>query len=469
MSLFSALSSATAGLRTVQANVKLVSDNIARADDPTRTRHTTTQIVDGSGQVVMTEYRREVDKALRAQVEDLNARDGFSSTQAGYMQQLGDLMRTTNGKPQLNSYAETFQAAWKTLETSPENETAQYQLVQAADNFAREIQRVSKGVEEMQQSMTNDLRTSVDRVNQLLKDISSINDNIVSLKGYGSAANEVADKRDGLIRELSTYMSVRTVERPDGRLALFSPTGLALVDAEPAKLSFDGGNINLETGNHITPVSDSMQQGKIGALFSMLKDGSKASPATKAGAEPTAEIIRKLRSQLDAFAKEFVGETKPGQPTSFRDAYNGAKPLKEGEEPTLFFEGTDRFTIGVSANLLENRTKIKQSAISPVVAAMNSVGRNLTADGLKLEDTSYSGMASAITGGWMAAAKTVNDMSAQNKESKQILEERYHSKTGVNIDEEIANLQQLQTSYAASARVMQVASAMFDALEAVVR
>lgn len=118
---------------------------------------------------------------------------------------------------------------------------------------------------------------------------------------------------------------------------------------------------------------------------------------------------------------------------------------------------------------MNNEAKIKRSAASDVVTAFNAAGRNLTADGLKLSDTTYSGMVSAITGNWMSAAKSANDKHTLDQESRQLLEERYHSKTGVNIDEEIATLQQLQTSYAASARVMQVANTMFDALEAVVR
>jgi flagellar hook-associated protein 1 len=170
-SLFSALNSATAGLRTVQTNVKLVSDNIARADDPNRTRHTVQQMVDGSGQVINTQYRREVDSALLGQVQDLTSRNGGSAVQSTYMQQLGDLLRTTNGTPLINSYADKFQAAWSTLAASPENETAQYQLVQSADNFAREIRRVSEGVEQMDRAMKTDMDNSLTKVNGLLKDI----------------------------------------------------------------------------------------------------------------------------------------------------------------------------------------------------------------------------------------------------------------------------------------------------------
>lgn len=467
-SLFSALNSATAGLRTVQANVKLVSDNIARADDPTRTRHTVQQTVDGSGQIINTQYRREVDQALKAQVEELNSRSGGSAVQATYMQQLGDLLRTTNGTPLINDYAAKFQAAWSTLETSPEDETAQYQLVQAADNFAREIRRVSEGVEQLDRNMKTDMDDSLTKVNGLLKDINQINNDIVSLKSQGAAANEVADKRDGLIRELSSYMNIRTVERPDGRVAIFTPSGLGLVDAEPAKLSFDGGNINLQVGNHVTSINGHLTDGKIGALLKMRQDGSLTEPPTVASGDPTTEVIRKLRSQLDQFAQAFTGATKPGEPTSFRDAYDSAIS-RDGEQGEQFFTGNDRFTIAVNAKLLDNTAKVKGSAITDVVAALKAPGRTLTADGLKMTDATYSQMVSGITGTWMATAKSVNDKQTSDKESAQLLTERYHSRTGVNIDEEIAQLQQLQTSYQASARVMQVANAMFDALEAVIR
>ncbi|CAO3435850.1 flagellar hook-associated protein FlgK [Azospirillum endophyticum] len=469
MSLFAALNSATAGLRTVQTNVKLVSDNIAQANDPNRTRHTAQQSVDASGQVISTTYRREVDKALMAQVLDLTSRDGGSQVTSTYMQQLGDLMRTTNGTPLLNDYADKFQAAIKTLSTSPEDETAQYQLVQTAESFSREIRRVSEGVEQIDRDMKSDITKSVDTVNDLLKQINSINNDMVSLQGQGSAADAVADKRDGLVRELSGYMGIRTVERADGRLAIFTPSGLALVDAQPANLSYDGGNINLQVGNQVTSINNHLTTGKLGSLIQMRKDGSTTEPPTPASGDPTTEIIRKLRSQLDEFAKAFTGPTKPGEPTSFADAYDDASPAAAGEQASQFFTGTDRFTIAINPKLLDNTSKIKQSAIDGLVQAVNAAGRSFNADGLQMKDTTYSAMGSAITGTWMAAAKTANNASDSNKASMQLLSERYQSQTGVNIDEEIAQLQQLQTSYQASARVMQVANSMFDALEAVVR
>jgi len=142
--------------------------------------------------------------------------------------------------------------------------------------------------------------------------------------------------------------------------------------------------------------------------------------------------------------------------------------VKDGEQNFYFFTGKDRFTIAVNPKLLNGEMKIKESAIPAMAEAMSATGRTMTSDGLKLSNTSYARMASSITGLWMSTSGTVSTHLAASKESRDMLEERYVNNTGVNIDEEIANLQQLQTSYAASARVMQVANSMFDALERIV-
>lgn len=468
MSLFSALNSATASLRTVQSQVKVVSDNVARSDDPSRTRHTLEQKVDRSGQVLTAEYRREVDAALRSQVQDLTARTATYDTQNTYMQKLGDLMRTTNGSPLLNKYASAFDTAMKTLATSPEDETAQQEFLRAADTLSREVKRVSQGVEDLNREMQKDTTDSVTQLNDLLKQVDRINKDMVSLQGYGDSANVVADKRDALVKQISELVSVRTVERQDGRLAIFTSSGLSLLDAEPANLTYDGNNLVVTNEGQSMTVNDHFTDGKLSALQNMRYDGSAKEPPSLASSDPTKEVIRKLRSQLDTYAQAFTGATKEGEATSFADAYNNASPVKDGEQNFYFFTGTDRFSIAVNPKLMNGEMKIKESAIPDMAKAMNATGRSMTSDGLKLSNTSYSGMASSLTGVWMSTAGTVSTNLAASKESRDLLEERYVNNTGVNIDEEIANLQQLQTSYAASARVMQVANSMFDALERIV-
>lgn len=468
MSLFGALNSATAGLRTVQAGLNVVSDNITRVNDPTRSRHTLEQKVDASGLVVTAEYRREMDSGLKAQLETLTAREGRAQGQNDYMVKIGDLLRTSSGKPLLSTYMEEFESAWKTLETSPESETAQFQVIQTANNFARELNRVSTGVEQVDSEMQKEIGDGVIRANELMREIDKVNNNIVSLQALGAAANEAADRRDAMIKELNTLVGVRTVDRADGRVAIFTETGLALVDSSPAELTYTGGAIYMQVGNNQQDITPHLRQGRLGAIYDMRYDGSAANPPTAAPAEATAEIIRKLRSQLDAVASAFTAKTKEGEPTSFADAYNQAKPVGDDEQGASFFAGDDRFGFSVNAKLLDNSKKIKVSAIADVVSSLNAKGRAMTADGLNEKDVSYRDMINAIPGRAMEAASLAKSRLANESEARTVIEERYRGNVGVNMDEEIALLQQLQTSYAASARVMQVTNKMFDLLESIV-
>lgn len=468
MSLFGALNSATAGLRTIQAGLNVVSDNITRINDPNRSRHTLEQKVDASGLVVTAEYRREMDAGLKAQMENLTAREGRAEAQNDYMVKIGDLLRTSSGKPLLTTYMDEFESAWKTLETSPESETAQYQVIQTANNFARELNRVSAGVEQIDTDMSKDISTGVDRANELMREIDKINDDIVSLQALGGAANEAADRRDSLVKELNSLVGVRTVDRTDGRVAIFTETGLALVDSSPAELSYDGGAIYMQVGNKQQDVTPHLRQGRLGAIYDMRYDGSAADPPKAASGEATAEIIRKLRSQLDAVASAFTAKTKEGEPTSFADAYNKAKPVGDDEQGTSFFAGDDRFGFSVNAKLLDNSKKIKVSAIPDVVSSLNAKSRTLSVDGLNEKDVSYRDMINAIPGRAMEAASLAKSRLTNESEARTVIEERYRGNVGVNMDEEIALLQQLQTSYAASARVMQVTNKMFDLLESIV-
>jgi flagellar hook-associated protein 1 FlgK len=75
---------------------------------------------------------------------------------------------------------------------------------------------------------------------------------------------------------------------------------------------------------------------------------------------------------------------------------------------------------------------------------------------------------SGIVGVNSTNAKTVSDSAKLNAETLELTEQRYHQETGVNLDEELANLQVLQNAYAASARLMTVIQTLFDTLQAAV-
>ncbi len=142
-----------------------------------------------------------------------------------------------------------------------------------------------------------------------------------------------------------------------------------------------------------------------------------------------------------------------------------------GQLPELtqgFFTNTDRYTFKINAELAGGFQQLKKNAAPDVVNAINSSERSFIAVGLSLTSVSYKGLMSGFIGTAAANAKIISDTADLSKETLKMTEQRYLQDTGVNLDEELANLQILQNAYAASARLMTVIQTLFDTLQAAV-
>ncbi|HYC04906.1 MAG TPA: flagellar hook-associated protein FlgK [Azospirillaceae bacterium] len=463
MSLIGALNSATAGLKLIQSNIEVVSGNVSRSDDPNRTRHSLERTTDGSGTVTIAQFTRRMDVQLRSQLEGSLSEETGSKTLADFMRRVGDLLGTTAGKPGLSETVAQFNEAWRDLEATPESSVAQGQVVLRGDALAREMRRVSAGIEDISAAIGREMDQTVDQLNDYLKQVDAFNDNIAAIRGARQPTAELEDQRDALVRKIAEITSVRVVEREAGKIALFTPSGLSLVDASPNKLLLQNGNI--VSANSGESVVGHIRTGKLGALLEIGADGSKESPPRAANLTPTAEIVRKLRSQMEQLTQAFIGPTRPGEPTSFADAYDQAMPVEQGELRNSFFVGDGAKDITINPALLTGEVRLKQSAIAATAKSLIENGRTLAADGVVVTDVSYAGMVSNIMSSWTSGEADIKARAKAAGEFKDQMESRFHSAVGVNLDEEIADLQVLQRNYSATARVMQTVSAMFDALE----
>ncbi|MDG5497054.1 flagellar hook-associated protein FlgK [Niveispirillum sp. BGYR6] len=466
-SLFGVLNNTSSNLRMIQGQLSVVAENVAGADDPNRSRHVLERTIDATGNPMVAQYRREVDVALRVQLQQTLSEEASASTLSTYMRKATDLLGTTAGTPPLTDAMQKFQAAWMEVEATPENTVAQGQVVTYGDDVARELRRLNLGVNDLKREIDTDIQSSVDQLNTALTTIDKLNDDILASKGAGDPTMNLEDKRDQLIREVSSLMSVRTIERGDGKLSIFTSSGVSLLDAAPVKFSYSNGV--LRSSGSDRALNDQINDGKLGALLQLSADGSTANPPQPASNQPAAEIIRKLNSQLQGLGEAFLGSTKPGEPTSFADAYDKASPAGEGELDNRFFIGKGAGDIQLNPALLSGEKKIKQSAVTGVTQSLSASGRSLNADGLRITSVSYSSMVSTVIGSWSTNAKVTHEQATIATDFKSQLDSRYKNNTGVNMDEEIAMLQVLQRNYSAAARVMQTVNTMLDAIEGIVR
>lgn len=464
MSLFSALNTAANSLNVIQAGIQVVSENMNNANSPDRTKHTVSQTTDPLSGVSISQYSRSVDAALQAQLHGTTSENGMQQVLSQYMGQIGNLLGSTlsnsasaTATPKLTQAFQDFTSSLQALSASPENAVAQNQVVQKAQALVQTIHSLSAGVDQMATQAKSDIAQTVTSINTDLTQIDQLNATISDLKSTNQPTADFEDQRDATLRDLASKINIRTTLRDDGSIAVFTPTGATLVDGTATQLSYDKGVISGAGGADITAAVSS---GKLGGLLDLVADNSPA----PASSDPTTEVFRKLKSQLDAISSALTGTTQAGQPTSITDAYNNAGPTNDGELESGLFTGTDTGSLAVNKSLLNGTKTLKQSAVNAMVSAMTATGRTLTADGLTLTNVSYGGMGDQVASNWSTVQSNVSTQATTTSSFMTSLQTRYASSTGVNMDEEVANLQVLQRNYSATARVISVIGQMFDAL-----
>ena len=569
MSLNAALNAAISGLRVNQAHVQLVSANVAHANDPGYSKKTLVREAAnlGEGQVggvQIAGFQAAISAQLRRQYESFTSTNGLTNTQQEYLSRIQTLLGASSDTAALPDLFNKFTAAWQSYQSQPESAAAQHQVIALGDQLAAEVRRISAGIDQIDGEIRKDLDSATDELNDKLAKVFELNLRIKASDPNGAERLELIDQRDQIVRELANLVDVRSVDRENGAIALFTPAGLSLLDGAPARFDFDGTNvISVDSGQ---PVNNLLREGKIKALLNLGHDGTAA--GHPASADPASDVIRKLRSQMDMVVSAFT--TLTGNPPTFAAAYNNSTgslrvsashlvtvqpgpttpqmgtltfsgSLAEGDvfEVTIkgktysytatqndtnfdqiaqklaaiinadgtldvtaingvaslqlvgdnvdtaftvvssvngqlpeltqgFFTNTDRYTFAVNSELLGGTQQLKKNSAADVVTALNSNDRNFIAVGLSLTNVSYKGLMSGIIGAASSNAKIVSDSAKLNADTLAMTEQRYQQETGVNLDEELANLQLLQNAYAASARLMTVIQTLFDTLQAAV-
>ncbi len=463
MSLLGALDSALSGMRATQINVQTVSNNLANAGDENYTRKTVTQqaVVGGAdiGGVKVTAYGRVVSNNLNKAYNTSLSEQGLTQSQTGYFSQIKDLYGISTDSTALGDAVTNFGNAWQSLTASPEDVTRQSQVINSGNALANEIKRLSAGIETLDRQIQQDTKDGVSRVNQLLKTVTALNAQISNGQGTGQATGDLEDQRDTAVREIAKYVAVQQLPGELGTVRLLTNGGLTLLDAQGQTLAYDGTTIRNAQGDDLGGL---LKGGSFEALLNIRADSSPSAASADSGTE----VIRKLRNQLATVADNFLSTA--GSPTSFAAAYNGAT-TKTGELAGSFFTGSDQYTISINANLMNGSAVVKTASAQPVSTAINDNTRAITAAGVSTTSKSYFGFVSSIISAIGQASANISERATIATITAANYKERVGNTSGVNVDEELVRLTQLQNSYAASARVITTVKDMFDVLDGVLR
>ena len=331
---------------------------------------------------------------------------------------------------------DSFFAAWQTLSQNPESSAGRAAVREQASLVANAFHQMSNRLSDLEKSLDDQVSGLVTKINSLGENIAELNHQIARSELGGGMANDLRDRRDQLIDELSQYAGVHTIEMKNGvaRVFLgsmefveqssFNPLATATSsagDQTSTDVVWQGGGAPLLVGG--------------GELAGLL--------------EARDELLPQYRSQLDELAGAMVQQVN----TMHRTGYG-----LDGATGRDFFtsSGTTADTISLSSDVQNDLSRIGASLSggpgdNAVALSIANLQKSLT---MNSGASSFNEFYAEIVGTVGVRSSEAIDAKKTAELVLQQIEFSRQSVQGVSLDEEMANLIAAQHAYSAAAKVV---------------
>lgn len=382
-----------------------------------------------------------LDKQIRQETSTGAAVD----TKVEYLNQVEALVNEPNTNT-LNDTLNQFWSAWQELSVQPEDLAVRQSVVARGQQVAVQMQTLDSDLSDIQRQADQEVRTTVDQINELAQKIRDLNVEINKSIGVNAEPNDLMDQRDELSRQLSELGDFKTQKLGNG---LYSVTlyGHTLVQ----------DNVYVP----MTVTQDPANNNYLQATWS--DDGSAAvfSDGKMAGLQEVRDsLVPAYRSALDQMAQTIMNAVNPLQAAGY--ANNAAAPSGEA-----FFLGTGVKDWTINPILLAdpNQVAAATAAGSPgdgsnALALAQLKDAKLMAAGTQTVGEYYQSLVAQIG---LDSQTNQNQQTVQTQLMKNLTDQQ-QSISGVNLDEEATDMMKYQEAYNAAIRMTTVMDSALDTL-----
>ena len=463
MSTFSALNTARTALWAAQRGLDVTGQNIANVNTAGYSRqrveqtamggtaipaiHSVSTGVDGGVDAEQVQRVRDAFLEARAQLE--TSTTSRLTAEADALSQVEDAFREP-GDHGLQSMLSDVWAGFSDLSDSPLTPASRSQVLERLDVLADGI-RTTRATLDQQWDQTRDgLRTLASDVNTAAASVAELNGAIRQATLSGLPVNELSDRRDALVLQLSQTIGAAGVPRADGVVDV-TVGGTSIVSGSVVTAVRLAGSDSPDGVGGDTPRLVTQPGG------STLRTGGTAAGQLTA----LTQTVPGYRTQLDAFARSVA--------TTFNAAHTAGYDLNGVKGQPLFDDGAGGTAITAATLTLRPLTPEQVAAAR---TAPSGTGGTPSADGdnadaffqLSLDpaglDAGYRRLVVALGVESSVAARNVE---VQSVVSAQVDAAR-ESTSGVNLDEEMTSMLSFQHAYNAAARMVSAIDEALDTL-----
>lgn len=228
------------GLRTSRNNISVTGHNISNIDTPGYSRQRAVQVTNpafgtgqgyfGSGSRTQT-IERIIDQYTIHQVRVDTSRVKDHEAYLRNASELDSLLANENSAlgNALNGFFEGIQSA----ANDPLSKPARQLVFSQADSVSQRFKTAQARLTDQNNNLNTQLRTYASKINELSTGISQINKEIVVYQGTrNQPPNDLFDKRDELLRELSEIVDVNVQEQDALNINVSIGNGIPLITGE---------------------------------------------------------------------------------------------------------------------------------------------------------------------------------------------------------------------------------------------
>lgn len=523
MSLVSSMNIAQQALAVNQAALSVVSNNIANVDTPgySRLRADLASVVNytptyGStvteanllSGVQIANIKRYSNSFLQSYSRQTNSSYEYLNQYSTISTQLEDLTNSLNNTGLSQAFTD-FYAAADALGNAPADGTARVSYIQAAKNVVIQFNTIANSLSSMKESLVGDptsgnasslqssqIYNSAQETNNLLDQIASVNSDIVKTNAANGSSAPLLDKRDALLKSLSSLMPANVQEESNGTVtvSIGNHDLVSGIDAV-AHLKVDVGDtttpaiISLESTDTppvpiVNNINSQINSGSMGAILDL------CGPST--GNLTIAEISQNLDTMASGFAgimNDIQNGTPAGQAGTHAMCLDSNGLLTDSTATNFLFVNSDSAlpsatgitaaNLSVNSALIGNTNLIAASRLSAAEYAKGAAvygketgnNANMTLV-VQSRSTSYSTTGNTtvekflanFVGDVGAQAENINTQLTNQTLVNSQVQTNLSSETGVNLDDELTDLIKYQRAYQAASRVFSVCSSLMEEL-----
>jgi flagellar hook-associated protein 1 FlgK len=482
MSISASLANALTGLTTASRAAELVSSNVANAMTEGYARREldlSSKFTGGIGSGVQVDGVRRIVDEVAIRERRLAAADvGYSGASVDFLRDLMTLVGEPGDAGSLADLQARFEASLLEAASRPDSDIRLANVLSDAAAFADKLNSIGDGIQTLREDADRDISQEVGRLNDTLKQVADLNDQILRSRTSASSYPELLDQRQRLVDSISELVPIRQLPRENGTIALYSMTGALLVDARPAEFGFAP----------TAPITADMTQAS-GALSGLTLNGS---PIDTAGTNSPISGGRlaglfdvrdraavSSQANLDELARDLVTRFEspgpdptilPGAPGLFTDGGN-ALDITDLEGLASRVSINPLVDPAAGGALWRLRDGIGAAAPGPIGNGTILAAYSTTLADARAPSGGAFGTAAKTSAGFVSAL-TSEVARGINAESNQLSFANARFDTlrntelalGVDTDQEMQKLLLIEQAYAANARVVQTIDDLIQTL-----